>query len=208
MSVFRVLNPRGGRKRRRKNRRHARAHSSRKHNRRRRRANPFASRRHTRRRRRNPQLLGGRAFKLFGVDLGAAGLVFGGGLATGVIAQQASNMIPWAPIKTPAGRLATKAAVTFALAMFGGKMLGRRVGELVALGGGVAVLMDGYKMIQASVPMLPSVGDYNEALEDYVPEAGMSGVGDDYSEELGRYQLGAVTGRTATPLLAPWQRAA
>lgn len=166
MEGYAVLgNPRGRRKHRK---------ARRKGSRRRTRARVHNPRRRHRRRQyfHNP-----RAMRFFGVDVGAAAMVAAGAVGTGVVSGLIANVVPVEQLKSGPGRIALKAG-TVALIGFGvGKVLKqRRMGELLALGGAVSVLLDVYKMLQAQVPMLPSVGEYNEVLEDYVPE--VSGIGD------------------------------
>lgn len=198
-SEYMVLaNPRGRRRRkssskRRRPRARVNAH-------RRRRRNPgmyLINRR--RRRRRNPRLglpklmSGG---KLFGLDLMAAAIVTGGAIGTGALTGVAVNLIPFEPIKSGVGRLGAKAGVAVIVAMLAGKVLGRKTGELIALGAGVSIALDGYRMLREAVPALPELGDYNEVLSDYVTEV----------PSLSAHTEPLPSSRQRITHLAPWQQ--
>lgn len=162
-----VLNPR---RRRRKS-------SSRATGRRRRR-NPstlFHARKATRRRRRNPGFGGiARGAKIFGLPLKAAVGIAGGVLAV----KAAGNLIgkfvplPEGPIKKYGLQFASAVIVS----MIGRKMLGKGIGDALATGGAVAIMLGVAN--DYVVPHVPLLADYDtwqpgaQGMQEYLPGLG------------------------------------
>lgn len=187
MEGYALLNPRGRRRRKAKVRR------ARPRRRARARVRVYVNPRKRSRRRRRAYFHNPRSLKFFGVDVGAAAMVAAGAVGTGVLSNVISGLVPVEQLKSGPGRLVLKAG-TVALIGFGvGNVLKqRRMGELLALGGAVSVLLDVYKMAQSALPMLPAVGEYSEVLEDYIPE--VQGIGD----------AGAIPSPMAQAIGSPW----
>jgi hypothetical protein len=156
---FAVINPR--RKRRKKATTHRRRKASRRrrrvavnpiHRLRRRRHNP--RRRHYARRH-NPAV--------FGVNIVKIGSIAGGFVGTEILAGYLAGMLP-AAWKTDANmvRIGCKAAVGVGAPLLLKRFLPRGVGSALAIGGGVAVLVDVFNTyVKPNIPGLP-LGEYDQ----------------------------------------------
>jgi len=188
---FALINPR------RKRRKKATTHRRRKSSRRRRRVavNPIhRRRRHVARRRHNPRR---RHYArrhnpaMFGINIVKIGSIAGGFVGTEILAGYLSGMLP-AAWKTDANivRIGCKAAVGVGAPLLLKRFLPRGVGSALAVGGGVAVLVDVFNtFIKPNIPGLP-VGNYEQdfisGYEDnmMLPDAGMSGSDSVYGESV------------------------
>jgi len=178
---FAVINPRRRRRkkvtvRRRKTHRRKRAHA----------LNPVHSRRHVARRRHNPRRRRHYARRhnpaMFGINIVQIGSIAGGFVGTEILAGYLSGMLP-AAWKTDANmvRIGCKAAVGVGAPLLLKRFLPHGIGNALAIGGGVAVLVDVFNTyVKPNIPGLP-LADYEPGyIADYEPGylpqgSGMSG---------------------------------
>ena len=160
---FAVINPR--RKRRKKTRKVT--HRRRKNARRRRVGVKLVHRRrsHVARRRHNPRRRYARRHNpaVFGINIVKIGSIAGGFVGTEILAGYLAGMLP-AAWKTDANmvRIGCKAAVGVGAPLLLKRFLPRGVGSALAIGGGVAVLVDVFNtFVRPMVPGLP-IADYEQ----------------------------------------------
>jgi hypothetical protein len=174
---FAVINPRRKRRKKATTRRRKTARRRRRVTvnpiRRRRRSN-VARRRHNPRRRRyarrhNPAV--------FGVNIVKIGSIAGGYVGTEILAGYLAGMLPASWKTDPAMvRIGCKAAVGVGAPLLLKRFLPRGVGSALAIGGGVAVLVDLFNTyVKPRIPGLP-LGEYEHGM--------ISGYEPDYSAEL------------------------
>jgi len=191
---FAVINPR---RRRRKKATAKRRKSSRR--RRRVAVNPIhrlhRKRRHVARRRHNPRR---RRYArqhnpaVFGINIVKIGSIAGGFVGTEILAGYLSGMLPAAWKTNPAMvRIGCKAAVGIGAPLLLKRFLPRGIGAALAVGGGVAVLVDVFNtFIKPNIPGLPlgEMGEYNQGYitgyEDPGYSAALSGGDSVYGESV------------------------
>jgi len=189
---FAVINPR------RRRRKKATTHRRRKASRRRRRVavNPVRRlrRRHVSRRRHNPRRRRHYARRhnpaIFGINIVQIGSIAGGFVGTEILAGYLSGMLP-AAWKTDPNlvRIGCKAAVGVGAPLLLKRFLPRGVGNALAVGGGVAVLVDIFNtFVKPNIPGLP-LGEYDPGyIEGYeapeLMESSLSGSGSVYGESV------------------------
>jgi hypothetical protein len=188
---FAVINPR------RRRRKKATVHHRRKVSRRRRRVavNPVHRRRHhVARRRHNPRR---RHYArrhnpaMFGINIVKIGSIAGGFVCTEILAGYLSGMLP-AAWKTDANivRIGCKAAVGVGAPLLLKRFLPRGVGEALALGGGVAVLVDVFNTyVRPNIPGLPLAdyepGEISSYEQQFLPDtSSLSGSDSVYGESV------------------------
>jgi hypothetical protein len=189
---FAVINPRRHRRKK--------VRTRRKVSRRRRRrvaVNPIhrlRRRRHVARRRHNPRRHRRYARRhnpaVFGINIVKIGSIAGGFVGTEILAGYLSGMLP-AAWKTDANlvRIGCKAAVGVGAPLLLKRFLPRGVANALAIGGGVAVLVDVFTTyIKPNIPGLP-IGDYEQGyISDYEQSAqlapGLSGSDSVYGESV------------------------
>jgi len=182
---FAVINPRRRRRkkvrtRRKVSRRRRRVSVNPIHRRRRhvaRRHNPRRHRRYARRH--NPAV--------FGINIVKIGSIAGGFVGTEILAGYLAGMLP-AAWKTDANmvRIGCKAAVGVGAPLLLRRFLPRGVGNALAVGGGVAVLVDVFNTyVKPNIPGLP-LGEYELAGYEAPAELGpgLSGSGSVYGESI------------------------
>jgi hypothetical protein len=128
---------------------------------------------------------------MFGINLVKIGSIAGGFVGTEILAGYLSGMLP-AAWKTDANmvRIGCKAAVGVGAPLLLKRFLPRGIGEALAVGGGVAVLVDVFNTyVKPNIPGLPLAdyepGQISSYEPQYLPESpGLTGTDSVYGESV------------------------